>query len=89
MKSVLRGNDTLSAEIANIGSQALWVLVDDKEYCLPYDQFPWFRNATIAQITNIQLLHNNHLYWPDMDIDLSLSILDNPSQFPLIANNDY
>lgn len=89
MKSVLRGNDTLRAEIANISSRALWVLVDDKEYCLPYDQFPWFRNATIAQITNIQLLHNNHLYWPDMDIDLSLSILDNPSQFPLIANNDY
>ena len=87
MKSALHGADTSSAEIGNIGRHALWVLVDEREYCIPYDKFPWFREATIAQLLNVQLLHGDHLYWPDIDVDLSLSILECPERFPLIAGN--
>ena len=46
--------------------------------------FPWFRGATLDQILNLQLLHDDHLYWPDLDVDLSLDILTSPDAFPLI-----
>ena len=61
-----------------------WVLIKDKEYFLPYGDFPWFRNATLDQILNVQLLHDDHLYWPDLDVDLCLDILSRPEAFPLI-----
>ena len=87
MKSALRGVNTSNVEIGNIGSHALWVLVADREYCIPYEKFPWFREATIAQLLNVQLLHGEHLYWPDIDVDLSLSIINAPERFPLIAGH--
>jgi hypothetical protein len=73
-----------AVEIGNIGAHGLWLLIDDKEYFLPYEDFPWFRNATVGQIGNVELLHGDHLYWPDLDVDLSLDSLDRPESFPLI-----
>lgn len=28
---------------------------------------------------------NGHLYWPDIDVDLSVDIIKNPDRFPLKA----
>jgi hypothetical protein len=72
-----------SAEVTNISSQGLWVIVHGKEYFLPYKEFPWFRSATVAQIVNLKLLHETHLYWPDLDVDLDLRSLGNLEAYPL------
>jgi hypothetical protein len=71
-------------EVGNIDQHGLWLLVDDKEYFLPYDGFPWFRQATVDQILRVELLHESHLHWPDLDVDLSLDSLAQPESFPLI-----
>ena len=71
-------------EVGNIDRHGLWLLVDDKEYFLPYDGFPWFRKATVDQILNVELLHGDHLHWPDLDVDLALDSLAQPESFPLI-----
>jgi hypothetical protein len=70
-------------EVGNIDAHGLWLLVDGKEHFLPYEDFPWFRNATVAQIAKVELAHGDHLYWPDLDVDLSLDSLDRPESFPL------
>lgn len=57
----------------------------DREYFLPFEKFPWFRNATVRQISNIQLLHNTHLYWSSLDVDLSFNIIENPDKYKMIA----
>jgi hypothetical protein len=84
MTSLTRGAGTSPVEVGNIDQHGLWLLVDDKEYFLPYDGFPWFRKATVEQILNVELLHGDHLYWPDLDIDLTLDSLAQPELFPLI-----
>jgi hypothetical protein len=84
MTSSTPGASTSPVEIGNIDAHGLWVLADGKEYFLPYQDFPWFRNATVAQIINVELLHGEHLYWPDLDVDLSLDSLAHPESFPLI-----
>ena len=84
MSSSTPGAPTSRAEVTNIDGFGLWVLIDDREYFLPYVDFPWFRGATLGQILNLQLLHDDHLYWPDLDVDLSLDILTRPEAFPLI-----
>jgi hypothetical protein len=84
MISSTPGAGTSRAEVTNIDGFGFWVLIEDQEYFLPYGDFPWFRGTTLAQILNVQLLHDDHLYWPDLDVDLCLDILTQPQAFPLI-----
>jgi hypothetical protein len=63
----------------------LWLLVDEKEYYLPFVDFPWFRNATIAQLSRINRPEPQHLYWPELDVDLTLGIIERPNDFPLVS----
>ncbi len=84
MTSSTRGTGTSRIEIGNIDRHGLWLIVDDKEYFLPFDGFPWFRSATVEQILGVELLHGDHLHWPALDIDLSLNSLAHPESFPLI-----
>ena len=85
MKSVARGKNTSKVELSNLSIHGAWFLIKEREYFLPFDQYPWFKDATIAQIANVELLHDTHLYWQALDVDLSLAILENPGHFPLIA----
>ena len=78
------GAPTSVAEVTNIDHFGFWLLVADKEYFLPYDDFPWFRGATVNQILNVELMHGDHLNWPDLDVDLCLESLQAPESFPLI-----
>ena len=79
---MINGIDTL-AEVTNISQHGLWLIVKDTEYFLPFLEFPWFKDATVSQITNFELVHSSHLYWPQLDVDLSLSILENLEKYPL------
>ena len=66
-------------------SHGLWLLVDGREHFLPFDAFPWFRNATVAQLSRIERHGADHLHWPDLDIDLSLQSIEHPEDYPLVS----
>ena len=83
MTSSTLGAD-ISVEVTNIDRFGFWLLVADREYFLPYTDFPWFRGATVDQILDVQILHRNHLHWPQLDVDLCLDSLAEPSAFPLV-----
>jgi hypothetical protein len=44
-------------------------------------QFPWSKEAPIGKLLNLKLPHPGHLYWPDLNIDLSLD-LNTPTVSP-------
>ena len=46
-------------------------LLDAEELLDAFEDFPWFRKATIKQLTTLAWPTPDHLYWPDLDIDLS------------------
>ena len=77
------GKSTLQVEILNISIHGLWIYVKGKEYFLPYKEYPWFKDARLSEIHNVQLLHDVHLYWPKLDIDLSVDSLEHPEKHPL------
>jgi len=85
MKSNARGKTTLEAEVTQIDKQGIWLLIGDKESFLPFAKFPWFKEASVGMIHNVQLLNERHLYWPDLDIDLAVESIEHPERFPLIA----
>jgi hypothetical protein len=70
-------------EIQNISNQGIWIFVQDKEYFIPFNKFPWFLKATIQQIYNLEFFHGNHLHWPDLDVDIELESLKSPDSYPL------
>ena len=84
MKSLKNGKNILRAEITNISAHGFWIFLSGKEYFLPFEQYPWFKDAKISAITNLKILHGHHLYWPDLDVDLTTEILENPENYPLI-----
>jgi hypothetical protein len=73
----------LEVEVTNISNHGLWILSDDKEFFLSYDNFPWFKNKTINDITTVKSFGEGHLYWKNLDVDLSLEMIEHPERFPL------
>jgi hypothetical protein len=64
----------------------MWLCMSDEEFFLSYEDYPFFKTAKVNDIYNVELHHKNHLYWPTLDIDLSVEILKNPHHFPLLAH---
>ncbi len=70
-------------EVVNIDQHGFWLYIKGKEYFLPHDDFPWFREAKIKDVLNVQLLQGDHIHWPALDIDLNVEMLSNPDKYPL------
>lgn len=85
MKSAQRGQNTSAVEVGNVSAHGFWLLVGDRERFVSFKDFPWFRDATIGELTNVQLPSPHHLCWPDLDIDLAVESLDFPERFPLVS----
>lgn len=85
MKSETLGTDTSEVEVSHISKHGIWLLLQEKEYFLSFEDFPWFKDASVSAIQNVSLLNANHLYWPDLDIDLAVDSIKEPNRFPLIS----
>ena len=85
MKSAKPGGSTSGAELQNVSPQGIWILVDDREHYLPFDRFPWFRNATVSQLADIERPRPEHLRWPGLDVDLTLASIEDPERYPLVS----
>jgi hypothetical protein len=85
MNVATAGKLTSGVEVANVSPHGFWLLLGEEELFVSFSSFPWFRDATIAQITNVQLPSERHLYWPDLDIDLAVESIRNPEAFPLVS----
>ncbi|MDR2154173.1 MAG: DUF2442 domain-containing protein [Burkholderiaceae bacterium] len=79
------GIATLAVEVTHISPNGLWLLLEDEELLLTYEQFPWFRDATVGQVSCVERPSKDHLYWPELDVDLSVESIRKPSAFPLVA----
>ncbi len=73
----------MSPIVSRKGRHGFWIFIKDKKYFLPFIKYPWFKEAKISSITNAKLFLNHHLYWSDLDIDLSIEILNKPDNYPL------
>jgi len=85
MKSALRGKRTSEVEVTNISKHGFWVFVGEREFFLPFDEFPWFRDVPVGKLLNVELPYERHLYWPDLDVDLSVDSIEHPERFPLVS----
>ena len=86
MKLRKPGKSISDVEIRKISKKGFWMDVRGKKLFLSHQDFPWFQSATSEQISKVTLLHEHHLYWPDLDVDLELESLKDLKKYPLVAN---
>jgi hypothetical protein len=79
------GAVTSEVEVTHVSKHGFWLLLGNEELSVPFTQFPWFKSATIEQLSDVQRPTENHLYWPQLDVDLSVESLRDPSAFPLVS----
>lgn len=83
MSSSMPGAAISHSEVTNVDKTGFWLLVDDREYFVPFDDYPVFRQATVDQIYAVQRLGPAQFHWPELDADIELEALEHPQRFPL------
>jgi Protein of unknown function (DUF2442) len=81
----MHGTTTSVTEVTHVSKHGFWVLLDAEELLVSFENFPWFKNATIEHLSNVEWPTPNHLYWPQLDADLSVESLRDPESFPLMS----
>jgi hypothetical protein len=82
---VTLGADTLEVEVTNVSKHGFWLLLGAEELFVPFAEFPWFKDASIAKLLRVERPQAHHLYWPDLDIDLAVDSIRHPERFPLVS----
>ena len=81
----MHGTATSQAEVTHVSKHGFWLLLNKEELLVPFAEFPWFEQATIGQLSAVEWPSENHLYWPQLDVDLSVESIRNPQAFPLVS----
>ncbi len=85
MRSAPRGKSTSAVEVTNVSGNGFWLVLDGDELFVAFEHFPWFRDASIGQLLNVDRPAAHHLCWPDLDVDLAVESLTNPERYPLVS----
>ena len=85
MSSAAPGPSTSVAEVTNVSRHGFWLLLGQEELFVPFADFPWFSSAAIGELLNVEWPSPEHLYWPGLDVDLSVESIRRPDRFPLMS----
>jgi Protein of unknown function (DUF2442) len=85
MRSETLGRRISQVEVTNVSPHGFWLFVGEQELFVSFKNFPWFEDASIRQISHVELPSAHHLYWPDLDIDLAVDSLTHPERYPLVS----
>ena len=75
----------MDVEVTNVSLRGFWLLIGEDERFVSFKVFPWFQEASIAQLTNVRLPSSHHIYWPELDMDLAVDSLDYADRYPLVS----
>jgi len=87
MSSAVLGQAISAVEVTNVSAHGFWLLLGTEELFVPFSEFPWFRDAPIGKLTQVELSSSHHLYWPALDIDLAVASIREPAKFPLVSRS--
>ena len=80
--NISQSDVAIKSQITSIENDGFWLLTNDGEFLVSFEQYPAFKNATIEQIFNFRE-HFGDFYWEKLDIDIELEALKHPENYPL------
>jgi Domain of unknown function (DUF6429)/Protein of unknown function (DUF2442) len=72
-------------EVTNVSKHGFWLLINEEKVFLPFEKFPWFQDAPIGKVVHVELPSPQHLYWPELDVDLEVESVLHPERYPLLS----
>jgi hypothetical protein len=84
MKSEPHGINT-SAKVLEVTPHGLWLFAKGEEHFLSFEAFPWFKDAAVSAVFNVEEQGQDGFCWPDLDVDLSMDGIKHPDKYPLKA----
>jgi hypothetical protein len=69
--------------VNRVSQRGIWLSLDGRELFLAFRHFPYFREATIAEVVHVTRPMPWHLRWPRLDVDLELDSIEHPERYPL------
>jgi hypothetical protein len=85
MSSSGPGKSSSDVEVTNISAHGVWLLVRGRELFMPYADLPWFRDQSVKAIVKVEEPFPGHLHWPEIDVDLTIAMIEHPERYPLAA----
>ena len=85
MKSAGPGTNTSRVEVSNVTVDGFSLRLGDEKLVVTFAEFPWFRQATVAELERVERPAPDHLHWPALDIDLAVESIRHPERFPLVS----
>jgi uncharacterized protein DUF2442 len=81
----VRGSSISGPEVKDVSGLGPRLRIGRAELFLAFEDFPWFREAPAEKIRRVEPPSPEHLYWPELDIDLSIESIRLPERFPLVS----
>ena len=73
-----------AAKVTEIDESGFHLQVGNEILHLPFAEFPWFKTASEAAIRGVQMHTEQHLAWPELDVDLEVDAIRHPERFPIV-----
>jgi hypothetical protein len=84
-KDSTKNGQNTSVKVHAIVSNGITLEVLGNTYFLPYNSNPWFENAKISDVFDVEMLGKEGIRWNKLDVDIAIDSLINPEKYPLIA----
>ena len=86
MKSRTLGRSTSQVEVTNVSPHGFWLFVEEAELFVSFKDFPWFKDASIREITRVELPSSHHIWTGrSSHVHSAVELLTHPERYPLIS----
>ena len=79
------GENALDVEVTTVSALGFRVSIDEREVFVSFRDFPWFEEASVDELVAVERPSPNHLFWPELDVDLTVDSLGHPQRYPLVS----
>ena len=73
------------AKVLTITSGGVLIAIADGDFFLPYSRVPWFKNASVSDVLDVEMNGKRSIRWNKLDVDLEIESLLHPDKYPLVA----
>ena len=77
-----------SVNVRSIMPDGIFLTVYGNDYYLSYNRLPWFRDAKLSDIFNVEMIGDDAIRWDALDVDLEIDSLKYPERFPLVMKRN-
>jgi hypothetical protein len=76
---------SFSVKVHAIAANGITIEAQGNTYFLPYSTHPWFENAKVSDVFNVEPVGTNGIRLDTLDVDLAIESMIHSEKYPLMA----